>query len=114
MENIEIIRFKKLLNSETKRRWGSLKRYWGHQDPTTREQRECQNNERCNKKNDNFARASHFFVHFFAVFARLRRENFARSMENVNKQRRNLISLLKLGYVPEEFNARCVRPHLTK
>ena len=75
MENIEIIRFKKLLNSETKRRWGSLKRYWGHQDPTTRQQRECQNNERCNKKNDNFARASHFFVHFFAVFARLRLEN---------------------------------------
>ena len=114
MENIEIIRFKKLLNSETKRRWGSLKRYWGHQDPTTREQRECQNNERCNKKNDNFARASHFFVHFFAVFARLRRENFARFMENVNKQRRNLISLLKLGYVPEEFNSSCVRLHLTK
>ena len=27
------------------------------------------------KQNDNFARASHFFVHFFPVFARLRREN---------------------------------------
>ena len=27
------------------------------------------------KQNNNFARASHFFVHFFAVFARLRREN---------------------------------------
>ena len=76
MENIEIIRLKKLLNSaETKRRRGSLKRYWGHQDPTTRRQRECQNNNWCNKKNNNFARASHFFVHFFAVFARLRLEN---------------------------------------
>ena len=117
MENIEIIRLKKLLNSaETKRRRGSLKRYWGHQDPTTRRQRECQNNKRCNEKNDNFARASHVFVHFFAVFARLRLENaqFRAFYGNVNKQRRNLISLLKLGYVPEEFNARCVRPHLTK
>ena len=27
------------------------------------------------KQNDNFARASHFFEHFFPVFARLRREN---------------------------------------
>ena len=75
MDNIEIIRLKRLLNSETKRRRGSLKRYWGHQDPTTRRQRECQNNKRCNEKNDNFARASHVFVHFFAVFARLRLEN---------------------------------------
>ena len=91
-----------------------MNRYWGHQDPTTRQQRECQNNKRCNEKNDNFARASHVFVHFFAVFTRLRLENFARFMENVNKQRRNLISLLKLGYVPEEFNSSCVRLHLTK
>ena len=28
-----------------------------------------------NKQNNNFARASRFFVHFFAVFVRLRREN---------------------------------------
>ena len=27
------------------------------------------------KKNNNFARASRFFVHFFTVLARLRREN---------------------------------------
>ena len=26
-------------------------------------------------QNNNFARASHFFVYFFPVFARLRREN---------------------------------------
>ena len=32
-------------------------------------------NNRFNKLNNNFARASRFFVHFFAVFARLRREN---------------------------------------
>ena len=28
-----------------------------------------------NKQSNNFARASHFFVHFFALFARLRRKN---------------------------------------
>ena len=32
-------------------------------------------NNRFNKKNNNFARASHVFVHFFPFFARLRREN---------------------------------------
>ena len=30
---------------------------------------------RFNKQNNNFARASRFFVHFFARFARPRREN---------------------------------------
>ena len=41
-----------------------------------------------------------FFVHFFPVFARLRRENayFRVFMEDVNKQRRNFISLSELGY----------------
>ena len=46
-----------------------------------------------NKQSNNFARASHFFVHFFALFARLRRNN-------VNKQRRNFVSLSELGYGP--------------
>ena len=32
-------------------------------------------NKRFNEQNDNFARASRFFVHFFPVFGRLRREN---------------------------------------
>ena len=32
-------------------------------------------NNRFNWQNRNFARASHFFAHFFPVFARLRREN---------------------------------------
>ena len=40
-----------------------------------RRQRERQKGNRFNKQNNNFARASHFFVHFFPVFARLRREN---------------------------------------
>ena len=37
-------------------------------------QRESQKN-RLNEQNNNFARAPHFFVHFFPVFARLGREN---------------------------------------
>ena len=32
------------------------------------------NHNRFSRQNNNFTRASHFFVHFFAVFARLRRE----------------------------------------
>ena len=38
-------------------------------------QRERQKTNLFNKQNNNFARASRFFVHFFSVFARLRREN---------------------------------------
>ena len=38
-------------------------------------QREGQKNNWFNKQNNNFARPSHFFVHFFLVFARLRRES---------------------------------------
>ena len=38
-------------------------------------QQERQNNKRFNKQNNKFARASRFLVHFFPVFARLRREN---------------------------------------
>ena len=34
-----------------------------------------QKSNRFYKQNENFARASHFFVHLFPVFARLRREN---------------------------------------
>ena len=40
-----------------------------------RRQRERHKSNRFNKENNNFARASRFFVHFFDVFARLRREN---------------------------------------
>ena len=35
-------------------------------------------------------------------------------MEDVNKLRRNFISLSVLGYGPKEFNSRRVRLHLTK
>ena len=40
-----------------------------------RRQREGHKSNRFNKENNNFERASHFFVHVFDVFARLRREN---------------------------------------
>ena len=44
--------------------------------PTTRQQRELQQNNRFNNQNNNFARASRFyFCIFFAIFARLRRED---------------------------------------
>ena len=39
-----------------------------------RRQPGCQKSNRFNNQNNNFARASCFFVHFFAVTARLRRE----------------------------------------
>ena len=32
------------------------------------------NSNRFNRQNNSYARASHIFVHFFALFARLRRE----------------------------------------
>ena len=37
--------------------------------------RTSKNNNRFITQNNNFARASRFFVHFFTVLARLRREN---------------------------------------
>ena len=40
-----------------------------------RPQRERQKSNRFNNQNNNFARASRSFVHFFSVTARLRREN---------------------------------------
>ena len=43
--------------------------------PRRRRQLERQKNNTFNKQNNNFARTSHFFVNFFPVFARLRREN---------------------------------------
>ena len=50
----------------------STGKYWRLQDPTTRRQRERQNNSRFSRQNNNSASASHLFVHFFAAFARLR------------------------------------------
>ena len=54
------------------------------------------------KKNNNFARASRFFVHFFARFCTTTTWKCLiwRFMECVNKQRRNFISLSELDMVP--------------
>ena len=46
----------------------------GLQDPTTRTTTRTTKNEMFNRQNNNFARTSRFLVHFFPVFARLRRE----------------------------------------
>ena len=58
-------------------------------------------------KNNKFARASRFFEHFFAVTARLRRENV------IKKRRRIFLSLYKLEWGPHEINSRGIRLHLT-
>ena len=65
------------------------------------------NNRFC-KQNNNFARASRFFVHFFARFCTTTTWKCPISlfMEDVNKRRRNFISLSVLGYGPKEFNSR--------
>ena len=56
---------------------------------------------RFNNQNNNFARASRFFVHFFSVTAWLRRENasfhFLQRKYTI-KRRRNFLSLFELGY----------------
>ena len=80
-------------------------------------ERERQKNNRFYKQNNNFARASHLFAHFFSRFCTTTTWKclISRFMENVNKERRNSMSpLSELGYGPQEFNSRRVRQHLTK
>ena len=79
-------------------------------------QRERVKNNRFIKKNNNFARASRFFVHFFACFCTTTTWKYLIScfMENVNDRRRNYISLSELGYSHLKFSFRRVRLHLTK
>ena len=57
-------------------------------------------NNRFNKQNNNFARASHFFVHFFPCLHDydVKMPYFA-FIEDVNKQQRNFISLSEFGSV---------------
>ena len=77
--------------------------------------REHQKTNRFYKQN-NCARTSRFFVHFFARFCTTTTGKclISRFTEDVNKQRRNFISLSVLAYGPKEFNSRRVRLHLTK
>ena len=71
---------------------------------------------RFNEQNNNFVGASHFFVYFSAGFAQLTMWKclVLCSMENVNKQQQNFISLAELEYGPLEFKFRRVCIHLTK
>ena len=64
----------------------------------------------------NFARASRFFVHFFAHHCSTRRAIYLFSclIEDVNKGRRNFLFLSQVGYSSEEFNSKRVRLHFTK
>ena len=78
--------------------------------------RERQKNNRFYKQNNSFARASHFFCTFLSRFCTTKTWKCLIScfMEDVNKQRRNFISLSELGYGPLKFSFRRVRLHLTK
>ena len=57
---------------------------------------------RFNKQNNNFSRASHFFCTFLYRFCTTTSWKclISHFMENVNRQRRNFISLSELGYPP--------------
>ena len=81
-----------------------------------RRQRESKKNNWFNEQNNNFTRASRFFLRFFPVFACLRRDKgqILRFMEDVNKQQRNFISLFELGYGPLKFSFWRVHLHFTK
>ena len=73
----------------------------------TATQRERQKNNRFNKQNNDFARASHFYVHNCSFYTTTTWKCLiSRFMENVNKQRRSFISLSELEYGPFEFHFR--------
>ena len=69
-----------------------------------------------NKQNSNFARASRYFCTFLLCSCTTTTWKYLiwRFMEDVNKQRRNFISLSELGYGPLKFSFRRVHLHLTK
>ena len=70
--------------------------------PTTRRQRELQQNNRFNKQNNNFARASRFYFCISLPFLHDYDVKMPNFVFNVNKERRNLFffSLLNLQKVP--------------
>ena len=81
----------------------------------TNRQRERQKTKRFNKQDNNFTLASRFFVHFFPVSARLRRENANFAFYGGRKQATtNFISLSEIRYGRLKFSFRRVRLHLTK
>ena len=53
-----------------------IQRHHRNEEVEKKQQQQTNNdNNRFNKQNNNFARASHYFVHFFAITARLISEN---------------------------------------
>ena len=64
------------------------------------------------------ARASPFFVHFFAVTARLRHETsyivLSRFMEAVNTRHRFSFPVYEFGHGPHKLNSMKFRQHFTK
>ena len=62
------------------------------------------------KQNNNLARASRFFVHFFAVKWKCL---ISRFVEDANKRRRIFLSLSKLECGRQEIKSREIRLHLT-
>ena len=66
--------------------------------PRRRRQRERQKSNRLKRQNNNSARASRFFVHFFAVTARYTTGKclISRFMEGVNRRQLQFLSLSKL------------------
>ena len=72
----------------------------GFKNQLRRRQRERQKTIGFNKQNNNFARASRFFVHFFARFCTTTTWKYliSRFTEYENKHRRNFISISEPGY----------------
>ena len=86
--------------------------------PTTRRQRELQQNNRFNKQNNNFARASRFY---FCVSLSFLHDYDVKMPNSAFYGKRKqattkfiLLFALELGYGPLEFNSIWVRLHLTK
>ena len=77
---------------------------------------ERQKSNRFSNQNNTFARASRFFVHFFAVTARLRRENAQfHVVQRTYTSDDEISSLyLNLDMVLRNFNFRRIHLHLTK
>ena len=74
------------------------------------------NNNRFNRQNINFARPLPLFVDFLARFCATTTWKclILRFMEDVNRQRRNIIFLSEFGYGSQEFSFRRVHLHLIK
>ena len=55
-----------------------------------------------------FKQGSEGYIQLYTIYI------ISRFMQDINKQRRDFISVFELGHGPQEFNSRRVRLHLTK